>query len=650
MPVSDTPDWRKTLKRRYKRTLRAVGLLPPAAPVPSALGKLEIAYQMFLPAYYRRAAGLSPSLSEAAAWEDFRRRGLKRGLLPSPLFDPQFYVAAAAEAGLPPLKGSTPFEHWLDHGVPARIVPTPLFDEAFYLRSYQDIAEAKVWGFRHFVEYGVHEGRQPYPMSMIVTSGPLWRRSREELPLFYRLLLSQHEPGEDGADALFRSLSAPHGALVGSVAFRAAFARAAALEADLGDLDQLGMLLYPPLHDILHFALQDAQERLPKPAYDIVLCVPFALMGGADLTAGLLARALRNLWPEADILLLRTDRSDFERPDWFPVGIDVVDLSDIVGAIGARGAERLFYALLMGVGPKAVFNVNSLLCWNTLRRFGSRLAQSMDLYAYLFCWDQTPSGQRVGYPSMFFTDTVASLAGIFTDSEFLRAELTRLYQLPRDVRGRLLRLYTPSAAALQGGDAGEAADRPRRADTPAESGRRPLILWAGRFDRQKRFDLLLRIAAAMPHVDFHVWGKHVLDRPGETARPPRNLRLHPPFVSHDELPLRQATGWLYTSAWDGLPNILVEIGSRGVAVAASAVGGVPELIDDGTGWLVREPDLVEAYVAAIDDMIARPQERLARAARLRQRVLERHDPTRYERELRDFLSKGGRLCPTSPPS
>lgn len=646
--MSDVADWRKTLKRQYKRTLRAAGLLPPSAPQASALGKLEIAYLMFLPSFYRHAAGLDPTVSDEAAWEHFRRRGLKAGLLPSPLFDPFFYEAAAAAAGLPPIAGQTAFEHWLDHGVAARIVPTPLFDEAFYLRSYGDIARANIWGFRHFVEYGVYEGRQPYPMAMIVTSGPLWRQSRHDLPVFYRLLLSQHAPGEDGSDALFRSLSAPHEELVGSAAFREALARAAALEADLGDLDQLGMLLYPPLHDILHFALKDVQDRLPRQTYDIVLCVPFVLMGGADLTAGLLARALRRLWPEAAILLLRTDRSDFERPDWFPAGIDIVDISDIVGAIGPQGAERLLHAVLLGIAPKAVFNVNSLACWNTFRRFGSRLAHEMDLHAYLFCWDQTPSGQRVGYPSMFFADTVASLAGIFTDSDFLRSELTRLYQLPAEARSRLLRLYTPSAAAL--GGAGTTAQAAPSAGPPAKPRERPLILWAGRFDRQKRFDLLLKIAAAMPQVDFHVWGKHVLDKPVETAKPPRNLRLHPPFAAHDELPLREATGWLYTSAWDGLPNILVEIGSRGIAVAASAVGGVPELIDDGTGWLVRDAESVAAYVAAIDDMIARPQERLARAERLRQRVLERHTGARYERDLYDFLTRRGRLCPTSPPS
>jgi glycosyltransferase involved in cell wall biosynthesis len=136
---------------------------------------------------------------------------------------------------------------------------------------------------------------------------------------------------------------------------------------------------------------------------------------------------------------------------------------------------------------------------------------------------------------------------------------------------------------------------------------RPRILWAGRLDRQKRFDLLIDIAAAMPDVDFLCWGKAVLDAPPNLSALPANVRMQGAFASFDDLPLGEAEGFLYTSAWDGLPTILIELGALGVPIVASAVGGVPELIDEACGWPVPGDAGREAYVAALRDLLALPR-------------------------------------------
>ena len=86
---------------------------------------------------------------------------------------------------------------------------------------------------------------------------------------------------------------------------------------------------------------------------------------------------------------------------------------------------------------------------------------------------------------------------------------------------------------------------------------RPCIIWAGRFDRQKRFDLLVEIARLMPDVNFRSWGKAVLDLSPDMSNLPENLQVNGPFVTYDDLPLEDCDGWLYTSAWDGMPTILI---------------------------------------------------------------------------------------------
>nr|WP_237476562.1 glycosyltransferase family 4 protein [Lichenibacterium sp. 6Y81] len=62
---------------------------------------------------------------------------------------------------------------------------------------------------------------------------------------------------------------------------------------------------------------------------------------------------------------------------------------------------------------------------------------------------------------------------------------------------------------------------------------------------------------------------------------------------------------------DGLPNVVVEAQSQGLAVASTAVGGVPELVEDGINGLLVPPDDAPALAAALDALVTDPDRRRA---------------------------------------
>jgi len=57
---------------------------------------------------------------------------------------------------------------------------------------------------------------------------------------------------------------------------------------------------------------------------------------------------------------------------------------------------------------------------------------------------------------------------------------------------------------------------------------------------------------------------------------------------------------------DGLPNVLMEAQSQGVACLSTAVSAIPELIEDGVSGLLTPPDEVTALTAALGKLIADP--------------------------------------------
>lgn len=61
---------------------------------------------------------------------------------------------------------------------------------------------------------------------------------------------------------------------------------------------------------------------------------------------------------------------------------------------------------------------------------------------------------------------------------------------------------------------------------------------------------------------------------------------------------------------DGLPNVLMEAQSQGLACVATAVSGIPELVEDGATGLLVPPDDPAALSGAIRGLIEAPERRL----------------------------------------
>ena len=164
------------------------------------------------------------------------------------------------------------------------------------------------------------------------------------------------------------------------------------------------------------------------------------------------------------------------------------------------------------------------------------------------------------------------------------------------------------------------------------------MLWAGRFDLQKRFDLVVEIARLRPDLEICAWGKPVLhDIDLDLDDLPPNIRLMGVYDGFDQLPLDDVDFLLYTSGWDGIPNVVLEGAQSGIPIVASAVGGVPEVVTPETGYPVVDTDDPAAYVAAIEQLLSEPAAATRRSALLREQVHELFDADNYRATIARLL-------------
>jgi glycosyltransferase involved in cell wall biosynthesis len=132
-------------------------------------------------------------------------------------------------------------------------------------------------------------------------------------------------------------------------------------------------------------------------------------------------------------------------------------------------------------------------------------------------------------------------------------------------------------------------------------------IYVSRVSQDKGALDLLRIAEALPHIDFLLIGEIQKEIKTAIKAAPRNV------TAIGEIPRRQVIERLFLGdvfvfpsrrLIEGFPNAVLEAMAAGLPIVSTRVGSVEEMIEEGRGgWLVP-PDDVHALTEAIDRLAA----------------------------------------------
>jgi glycosyltransferase involved in cell wall biosynthesis len=367
-----------------------------------------------------------------------------------------------------------------------------------------------------------------------------------------------------------------------------------------------------------------------KDSFDAVLFAPWLVRGGAD--KGTLQYLRYYTERGFRVLLILTE---MERSPWLhlvPPEVTVIEARSMLNDLWPDDRKLVLTRLLLQYAPPLIHVVNSNLGWSILRdHYRSLKACGCRLIGSFFCDDYDSLGRPYSYAQSFLPAIGLLIDRAITDSSYYCDDLAKRFGLDRKKLAVVHFWADRQAIALE---------------SSSLVSRR--ILWAGRLCPQKCPDILIAIAEAMPDVTFVVHGE--VDSRSAPLLPKlkalSNVEWHGEFNSFSKIAaMSRCDGFLYTSFYDGLPNILLEAVAAGLPIIAPDVGGIGDFCKPTTGWLIASPEDLSGYVAAVRDLLSNRAEALRRWQQAWNLLEQNHSKRAFD-EAMDGMIAGLGIAPS----
>ena len=379
--------------------------------------------------------------------------------------------------------------------------------------------------------------------------------------------------------------------------------------------------------------------------FDEVFLLPFIATGGAERYVGDVMHALYAMRPGSRILVLLGEKvTGGSYIDRVPPNATVIDIGGEWSHLSMEERHLITLKLIQATAPDARLHLRQCPYAEIFFTHYKSLLRKNSVIFYRFCdaFDQNINGGLFEPPSFnFISDNIEGISLLVTDNNSVILRDTEIFGVSKNKWRCLPARQCVTTTEL---DINSRATLKNRR-----------VLWASRIDHQKRPDLLPKIASQLARASseyvIDAYGKGVLDNLGSTkvGNMP-NLRFLGPYNGFGSLDHAAYDAFIYTSAYDGMPNVLLEAIGAGLPVIAPDVGGIREMIVDGeTGLLLPSlsdgEDMAAAYALAIQRLCSDPELRRRLAVNALRRLTERHSPAAFMEAMQSIFSS----IPSSPP-
>lgn len=381
-----------------------------------------------------------------------------------------------------------------------------------------------------------------------------------------------------------------------------------------------------------HIRVGSAYKRLVDACihdkYDYVLFVPWLVRGGGDLVAIRYANTIRSLQPTWNVLVIGT--VDNSSPCASKLKqVEFLNFGSIAKNLEPHEQERLMEQFIENSGCKRLHVINSLFGYQWCMDHKKYLqANNYRVTVTSFSQSRDPDGYVYGYSHLFAPQLYDICSLYTTDNTIVKSMWVEEYG------------FDPAKIEVHV----QPVDLPKSAWHGNKDRTAYKILWASRLSPEKQPGLVAEIGRLIHDlpvmIEMYGEGDIGFDHTSFVASLPSNVTYVRRFQGFNDLPYQDYDAFLYTSLFDGMPNIVLEAAASGLPIVTSAVGGVPSLIkDEDNGILVHRLNSAEEYARAIRRLLGDNQARLHLGISARQTVSQKHSWSQYEHSVKQMLKR-----------
>ncbi len=401
--------------------------------------------------------------------------------------------------------------------------------------------------------------------------------------------------------------------------------------------------LFPTEHLLHHIATYDSitpdhkqagslykqlVDSLNHDSYDYIIFVPWLVKGGADRYAINYANTIARLRPSKRVLVVATLPVASLWTHLLDKQVDFLDFGTITNGAPVGIKYRLMSHIIENSGASHLHIINSEFGYDFVQVHNSYIKNSnKKIILTSFSQSVDKDGRLYGY-SHTHVPFVYDLASLITsDNE----AVIRMWQNDYGFDDTKLVVHRQPISL------------PKKSQSTKHAPQTLLrILWAGRLAPEKQPELLAPIAGQLEGIaTIDVYGsiEHGYHHIADSL--PANASYKGSFDGIESLNLSNYDALLYTSLFDGMPNVLLEVAQAKLPIIASSVGGIPEFIEnDKTGILIEDIHNPKAYVDAILRMKdSNYRTKLGDAAY--HKLAHDFSPEGYEKNIETMLEKLG---------
>lgn len=326
---------------------------------------------------------------------------------------------------------------------------------------------------------------------------------------------------------------------------------------------------------------------------DVVL-LPWLKPGGAEKYILQILEKIKIHDPSCKILVISGQHATAH--EWIcklPSNSVFIDIFNGFPALDEAGRLALTMRAILSLARKGarLHLKTSEFSHRFMENFGAALSNQMQIVYYRFCEDSYEWNGTL-FSSSFGTK---HLRQILPSLSMLVSDCHHIVKKDELILGRSTKPHVVYA---------ECSTTPNK---PLGNTPNYRLLWSSRICKQKRPDILIstakKLEKLLPNLRIDVYGSFEHPYTSDYLKI-GNICYQGTYASFDQIDASKYDGLLYTTAFDGLPNIILEALGSGLPAIAPDIGGIPEAVISGaTGFLLEDKVntemLVDSYVKGV---------------------------------------------------